>query len=170
MLKILKQILKTGVVTEDLPPIDEAKVTLTGRRLEEAVLRRLGRSLTIRLVDAGSCNACELEIQAANNPIYDSERFGIHFTASPRFADMLLVTGPVTRNMEVALRRTYDAMPEPKLVVAIGDCAYNCGVFGENYATIKSAAEVVPVDAFIHGCPPAPADILNGILRAVGRK
>lgn len=167
MLNILHQIWRTGVVTEPLPPLVEGQVTLVGRRLEEAVLKRLSRSLVIRFVDAGSCNACELEISAVNNPFYDCERFGIHFTASPRFADMLLVTGPVTRNMEVALQRTYDAMPAPKLVVAVGDCAYDCGVFGESYATRKSVADVIPVDAFIHGCPPQPAVILGGILAAV---
>ncbi|OGQ55986.1 MAG: hydrogenase [Deltaproteobacteria bacterium RIFCSPLOWO2_02_FULL_53_8] len=167
MFKILHQIWQTGVVTEPLPPLEEGQVTRVGRRLEEEVLRRFRGSLTIRLVDAGSCNACELEISAVNNPFYDCERFGVHFTASPRFADMLLVTGPVTRNMEVALKRTYDAMPGPKLVVAVGDCAYNCGVFGQSYATRKSVAEVVPVDAFIHGCPPQPSVILGGILAAI---
>ncbi|MBI5562060.1 MAG: NADH-quinone oxidoreductase subunit NuoB [Deltaproteobacteria bacterium] len=170
MFRILHQIFRTGIVTEPLAPGEEARVTLTGRRLEEAILRRFRQSLTIRLVDAGSCNACELEIQAVNNPFYDAERFGIHFTASPRFADMLLVTGPVARNMEVALKRTYDAISEPKLVVAIGDCAYDAGAFGPGYATRRSVADVVPVDAFIHGCPPAPSAILAGILKAVGRE
>lgn len=169
MLKILHQIWRTGVVTEPLAPLEEGQVTLVGRRLEEEVLKRFRRSLVIRFVDAGSCNGCELEISAVNNPFYDSERFGVHFTASPRFADMLLVTGPVTRNMEVALKRTYDAMPGPKLVVAVGDCAYDCGIFGQSYATRKSVADVIPVDAFIHGCPPPPAVILGGILAAVGR-
>lgn len=169
MLKILHQIWRTGVVTEPLPALEEGQVTLVGRRLEEEILKRFSRSLVIRFVDAGSCNACELEITAVNNPFYDCERFGIHFTASPRFADMLLVTGPVTRNMEVALRRTYDAMPGPKLVVAVGDCAYDCGVFGPSYAALRSVADVIPVDAFIHGCPPPPAAILGGILAAVGR-
>lgn len=170
MLKIFHQILRTGVVTEQLPPVDEAKVTLVGARLEEEVMKRFAGSLTIRFVDAGSCNACELELSAVNNPVYNAERFGIHFTASPRFADMLLVTGPVSRNMEVALKRTYDAMPHPKLVVAMGDCAFNGGVFGESYASLGSVGNVIPVNAFIHGCPPSPVDILNGILKAVGRR
>ena len=126
-------------------------------------------SLTIRFVDAGSCNGCELELVAVNNPVYDSERFGIHFAASPRFADMLLVTGPVSRNMEMALKRTYDAMPAPKLVVALGDCAFNGGVFGESYASLGSVGNVVPVDAYIHGCPPSPEEILKGIIKAVTR-
>lgn len=169
MFKILHQIFRTGIVTEPLSSAEDARVTLTGRRLEEEILKRFRGSLTIRFVDAGSCNACELEIQAINNPFYDCERFGIHFTASPRFADMLLVTGPVARNMEVAFKRTYDAMPGPKLVVGAGDCAYDCGVFGPSYATRRSVVDVVPVDAFIHGCPPTPSAILTGILAAVGR-
>ncbi len=169
MIRILHQIFKTGIVTEPLPPADESKVIVTGGRLEGEILKRLGRSLTIRLVDAGSCNACELEIHAVNNPYYNSERFGVHFTASPRFADMLLVTGPVSRNMENALKRTYDSMPAPKLVVAVGECACDGGVFRDSYAVRNSVSEVLPVDAFIKGCPPAPADILNGILRAVSR-
>lgn len=169
MFKIFRQILRTGVVTEKLQPMDETKITHAGRRLPEDVMRRFKRSITIRFVDAGSCNACELELQAINNPLYNAERFGIHFTASPRFADMLLVTGPVSRNMEVALKRTYDAMPGPKLVVALGGCALNGGIFGETYASVGSVANVIPVDVFIHGCPPSPADILNGILRAIGR-
>ncbi|TAN59592.1 NADH-quinone oxidoreductase subunit NuoB [bacterium] len=170
MLKIFRQILRTGVVTEELPLVDESKVTLTGARLNEEVMKRFANSLTIRFVDAGSCNACELELNAVNNPIYDAERFGIHFTASPRFADMLLVTGPVSRNMEVALKRTYDAIPHPKLVVAMGVCGFNGGVFGESYASLGSVGNVIPVNAYIHGCPPSPADILNGILRVIGRK
>ena len=119
------------------------------------------------MVDAGSCNGCELEIHAINNPIYNCERFGIHFTASPRFADMLLVTGPVSRNMEIALRRTYNAAPSPKLVVAVGDCGYNGGIFGESYASLGGVGKIIPVDVYVHGCPPKPADILSGILRAV---
>jgi len=169
MIRILHQIFKTGIVTEPLPQVDESKVIVTGTRLEKEILKRLGKSLTIRLVDAGSCNACELEIHGVNNPYYNAERFGVHFTASPRFADMLLVTGPVSRNMENALQRTYDAMPTPKLVVAVGECAYNGGIFRGSYAVRNSVSEVIPVDAFILGCPPAPADILGGILRAVSR-
>ncbi|MBI5971390.1 MAG: NADH-quinone oxidoreductase subunit B family protein [Deltaproteobacteria bacterium] len=170
MIRILHQIFKTGIVTEPLSPSDESKVIVAGSRLEEEILKRFRKSLTIRLVDAGSCNACELEIHAVNNPYYNAERFGVHFTASPRFADMLLVTGPVSRNMEAALKRTYDAMPSPKLVAAVGECAYNGGIFRDSYAVRNSVSEVIPVDAFIMGCPPAPADILNGILTAVRRQ
>ena len=167
MLKIFHQIFRTGIVTEPLGPAEEARVTLTGRVLEEEVMKRFGGSVTIRVVDAGSCNGCELEISAVNNPIYDSERFGIHFTASPRFADLLLVTGPVSRNMEIALRRTYDAMPSPKLVVAVGDCGYDGGVFGCSYASLGGVGNVLPVDAYIHGCPPTPSQVLKGILTVI---
>ncbi len=167
MLKILHQIFRTGVVTEPLPAETEAEIEIVGARLEKDILRRFQRSLTIRFVDAGSCNGCELEIQALSNPIYNCERFGIHFTASPRFADLLLVTGPVSRNMEIALRRTYNAMPPPKLVVAVGDCGYNGGIFGVSYASLGGVDKVLPVDAYIKGCPPNPADLLNGILRVI---
>jgi Ni,Fe-hydrogenase III small subunit len=129
----------------------------------------LGQALTIRQVDAGSCNGCELEIHALANPYYNIEGLGIKFVASPRHADMLLVTGPVSRNMEVALRRTYDATPEPKLVVAVGDCGRDGGIFGESYATCGGVAQVVPVDVYVPGCPPAPIEILRGILTAVQR-
>lgn len=169
MLRILHQIFRTGIVTEPLRADVEARVTLSGGELEKQVAERFKRSLTIRFVDAGSCNGCEAELVAVNNPVYDAERFGIHFTASPRFADMLLVTGPVSRNMETALKRTYDAMPGPKLVVALGDCAYDGGVFGESYASLGSVGNVVPVDAYIHGCPPSPEEILKGIMKAVTR-
>lgn len=167
MLKIFHQMFRTGIVTEPLDRAEEGKVTLTGRALEEEVRKRFGGSVTIRLVDAGSCNGCELEINAVNNPIYDCERFGINFTASPRFADLLLVTGPVSRNMEIALRRTYNAMPSPKLVVAVGDCGHNGGIFGCSYASLGGVGNVLPVDAYIHGCPPTPSQILNGILTAI---
>jgi len=170
MIRILKQIFRTGIVTEPLPPEVDAEITETGTKLEEAVRMRFKRSLTIRYVDAGSCNGCELEIHAINNPIYNCERFGIHFTASPRFADMLLVSGPVTRNMEIAVRRTYNSTPSPKFVVAIGDCGCNGGIFGESYASLGSIDKVIPVDVFIPGCPPTPSALLNGILRAVGSK
>jgi len=145
------------------------KVEAAGRRLASAVRRVLGRSLSIRQVDAGSCNGCELEIGALGNPIYDIERFGIHFVASPRHADMLLVTGPVTRNMELALRKTYDATPEPRLVVAVGACGISGGIFGTNYATRGGIDQVIPVDVYIPGCPPRPEALLHGILLAVGR-
>ncbi len=167
MLRILHQIFRTGVVTEPLPAEVEAEVVVVGKKLEGAIRKRFSRSLVIREVDAGSCNGCELEIIAMNNPIYNCERFGISFTASPRFADMLLVTGPVSHNMEIALRRTYDATPDPKLVVAVGDCGMNGGIFGESYASHGGVGNVIPVDAVIPGCPPTPADLLAGILAAV---
>src|SRR5512139_3200337 len=147
-MKILNQILRTGIVTEPLPAEVEEEIKCVGTKLEDVIRRRFSRSLTIRQVDAGSCNGCELEIHAINNPIYNCERFGIHFTASPRFADMLLVTGPVTRNMEIALRRTYNATPSPKLVVAVGDCGHNGGIFGESYASLGGVGKVIPVDVF----------------------
>jgi Ni,Fe-hydrogenase III small subunit/formate hydrogenlyase subunit 6/NADH:ubiquinone oxidoreductase subunit I len=140
-----------------------------GTKLSATIQKVLGRSLAIREVDAGSCNGCELEIVALNNPVYDIERFGIHFVASPRHADMLLVTGPVTRNMEQALLKTYRAMPEPKLVVAVGACGISGGIFGENYAVAGPVDRVVPVDAYIPGCPPRPEALIHGILVAVGR-
>jgi Ni,Fe-hydrogenase III small subunit len=167
MLRILKQIAKVGIVTETLANSDA--VEGLGSRLEAIVRKRFAGSLAIRAVDAGSCNGCELEIHAANNAYYDIERFGIHFTASPRFADMLLVTGPVTRNMETALKMTFDAMPQPGLVVAMGDCAANCGVFScDSYAIAGAVSDIIPVDVVIHGCPPSPTDIIRGILAAIG--
>ncbi len=139
-------------------------------RLERRGAAALGRALTIRHVDAGSCNGCELEIHALNNPYYNLEGLGIKFVASPRHADMLLVTGPVSRNMEVALRRTYDATPEPKLVVAVGDCGCTGGIFGESYASLGRVANVIPVDVAVPGCPPPPAAIMQGILTAVSER
>jgi Ni,Fe-hydrogenase III small subunit/formate hydrogenlyase subunit 6/NADH:ubiquinone oxidoreductase subunit I len=133
------------------------------------IRKLLGRSLHIRQVDAGSCNGCELEIQALNSPVYDLERLGIHFVASPRHADLLLVTGPVTRNMELALKKTYDATPPPRLVVAVGACGCSGGIFGRNYATCGAVDQVIPVDVYIPGCPPNPYALLHGILLAVGR-
>ncbi|MBI5893544.1 MAG: NADH-quinone oxidoreductase subunit B family protein [Deltaproteobacteria bacterium] len=168
MLRILHQIFRTGIVTEPLSPEIEAEVQIVGSRLEDAVKKRFSRSLAIRQVDAGSCNGCELEIHAINNPIYNCERFGIKFTASPRFADMLLVTGPVSRNMEIALKRTYDATSSPKLVVALGDCGYNGGIFGENYASLGGVGKIIPVDVYVHGCPPTPTAILQGIAKVIG--
>jgi len=141
----------------------------TGRELKARVNQVLGRSLHIREVDAGSCNGCEIEIVGLNSPIYDIERFGIHFVASPRHADMLLVTGPVTRNMELALRKTYDAMPAPRLVVAVGACGCSGGIFGQNYASLGGVDKVLPVDVYIPGCPPNPHALLHGILTAMGR-
>ena len=167
MLRILHQIFRTGVVTEPLPIGVEAEIVDIGARLEESIRRKFRRSLTIRQVDAGSCNGCELEIHAMNNAIYNCERFGIHFTASPRFADMLLVTGPVSVNMEIALKRTYMATPDPKIVVAVGDCGCNGGIFGESYASLGGIGNVIPVDAHIPGCPPRPVDLLLGILKVI---
>jgi Ni,Fe-hydrogenase III small subunit/formate hydrogenlyase subunit 6/NADH:ubiquinone oxidoreductase subunit I len=146
-----------------------AEVESAGQEAREKIRKLLRRSLAIREVDAGSCNGCELEIVALNNPVYDLERFGIHFVASPRHADMLLVTGPVTRNMELALLKTYQAMPEPKVVVAVGACGISGGIFGKNYASLGGVDNVVPVDVYIPGCPPRPQALLHGILLAVGR-
>jgi Ni,Fe-hydrogenase III small subunit len=168
MLRILHQIFRTGVVTEPLPAEVETEIAEIGARLEEKIRKTFHRSLTIREVDAGSCNGCELEIHAMNNAFYNCERFGIHFTASPRFADMLLVTGPVSVNMETALKRTYTATPDPKIVVAVGDCACDGGIFGESYASLGRVSNVIPVDAHIPGCPPNPVALLQGILRVIG--
>ncbi len=164
MIRILRQIFHTGIITEPLPRDVKNEVEVVGRRLEEAVMKRFRRSITIRQVDAGSCNGCELEIHAINNAIYNCEKYGIHFTASPRFADLLLVTGPVTRNMEIALKRTYVSTPAPKLVVAVGDCGCNGGIFGQSYASLGGIDKVIPVDAVIPGCPPTPAAIMQGLL------
>lgn len=142
---------------------------VVGQQIRQRAKKLFGRSLHIREVDAGSCNGCEIEIVNLNSPVYDIERFGIHFVASPRHADMLLVTGPVTRNMELALRKTYDATPDPRLVVAVGACGCSGGIFGRNYATCGSVDSVIPVDAYIPGCPPNPLALLQGILLAVGR-
>lgn len=147
----------------------EADVESVGQKAREKIQKLLRRSLAIREVDAGSCNGCELEIVALNNPVYDLERFGIQFVASPRHADMLLVTGPVTRNMELALLKTYRAMPEPKVVVAVGACGISGGIFGKNYASLGGVDNVLPVDVYIPGCPPRPQALLHGILLAVGR-
>lgn len=141
----------------------------SGEKLRAEIRRILGRSLAIRQVDAGSCNACELEIGALNNPVYDAERLGIHFVASPRHADMLLVTGPVTRNMELAVLKTYAATPEPRIVVASGACGISGGIFGRNYATCGGVDCVIPVDVYIPGCPPRPEALIYGILLALGR-
>jgi Ni,Fe-hydrogenase III small subunit/formate hydrogenlyase subunit 6/NADH:ubiquinone oxidoreductase subunit I len=153
---------------KDCPSAGDDRAALEGR-VRSAIHRTLGRSLAIREVDAGSCNGCEVEITALNNPVYDLERLGIHFVASPRHADMLLVTGPVTRNMELALLKTYRATPQPKVVVAAGACGISGGIFGRNYATVGGVNQVVPVDVFIPGCPPRPQALLHGILLAVGR-
>jgi Ni,Fe-hydrogenase III small subunit len=165
MLKTLRQIASIGIVTEPPPSTDD---TLRVREsLSEHIRTVLGRALCIRHIDAGSCNGCELEIQALNNPIYNLEGLGIRFVASPRHADLLLVTGPVSRHMEVALLRTYEATPDPKLVVALGDCGCTGGIFGENYASRGRISQVIPVDVAVPGCPPSPTRVLQGILTAL---
>ncbi|MBL8319887.1 MAG: NADH-quinone oxidoreductase subunit B family protein [Burkholderiaceae bacterium] len=168
MLKLMRQIVRAGVLSEP-PPADAAALTAAATQIHADILAILGQALAIRQVDAGSCNGCELEIHALNNPYYNLEGCGIRFVASPRHADLLLVTGPVTRNMELALRRTYDATPEPKLVVAVGDCGCTGGIFGESYASCGRVSHVIPVDVAVPGCPPQPLDILRGILLAVQR-
>lgn len=160
---ILKH-LSAGPVTEAPAPPPEEEVSILSLRLRSAATARLGRSLAIRQVDAGSCNGCELEIHALNNPLYDVERFGLRFVASPRHADVLLVTGPVTHNMAEALRRTWEATPAPKWVVAAGACALDGGLFAGSYAVAGGVAAVLPVDLHIPGCPPRPAELLAGLL------
>jgi Ni,Fe-hydrogenase III small subunit len=161
----LRQILKVGIVTEAPPlPADELRLRDS---LHGQILRTLGRALCIRQVDAGSCNGCELEIHALNNPYYNLEGLGIKFVASPRHADLLLVTGPVSRHMEIALKRTYAATPDPKLVVAVGACGCTGGIFGESYASCGGVGNIIPVDVAVPGCPPAPTAILQGILTAI---
>jgi Ni,Fe-hydrogenase III small subunit len=168
VIRQLRLALRTGVVTE--PFTVDAETETLGQRVGEAARRLFGRSLHIRQVDAGSCNGCELEISSLTGPHYDLERFGLHFVASPRHADCLLVTGPVTRNMAEALRRTWDATPDPKLVIAAGECAGDGGIFAGSYAIVGGVAAVVPVDAVIPGCPPSPRALLSGLLTAMGRR
>ncbi len=169
MLRILAKIQKIGIVTEPLPKHDEPALQEVGEQLKAKVGELFGGSLAIRQVDAGSCNGCELEIGALGNPYYGIERFGVHFVASPRHADMLLVTGPVSRHMEAALKRAYDATPEPKLVIAVGECGACGGEFGVSYASCGAVSNVVPVDGVIRGCPPTPLDLMRGILEAIGK-
>ena len=164
MRKLLFQSLAQMSLTEPAPSVDDAALAEIGAALAQTTRRRLGRSLSIREVDAGSCNGCELEIHALGNAYYDLERFGLRFVASPRHADVLLVTGPVTRNMRMALERTYHATPNPKWVVAVGDCARDGGCFAGSYAVVGGVAAVVPVDLHIAGCPPPPLEILRGLL------
>jgi Ni,Fe-hydrogenase III small subunit len=164
MLSLLLDAFFKGPATIDAPVPAEAMLADLAKTLGERARRRLGRSLAIREVDAGSCNGCELEIHALNNPVYDVERFGLKFVASPRHADVLLVTGPVTWNMREALERTYAATPDPKWVVAVGDCGANCGVFAGSYACVGPVSSVIPVDLTITGCPPRPAELLKGLL------
>lgn len=166
-MQLFSKILNVGLVTE--PLTGESDHIELARRVAAKTQKVFGRAVGIREVDAGSCNGCEVEITGLTSPVYDLERFGLHFVASPRHADMLLVTGPVTRNMEVPLRKTYEATPDPKVVVAVGDCAKTCGVFKGSYAVVGSVDAVIPVDVFVHGCPPEPADILRGILAALDR-
>jgi Ni,Fe-hydrogenase III small subunit len=164
MSKLLFKNLLRGPVTEAAPLPEEATLAELAKKLDRAAQKKLGRSLAIREVDAGSCNACELEIHALNNAFYDLERFGLRFVASPRHADVLLVTGPVTKNMRMALERTYNATPGPKWVVAVGNCAVDGGMFAGSYAVTGGVDQVVPVDLHIRGCPPTPTDLLKGLL------
>ena len=172
MWRMLIQIAKTGLRTEPVPEANDDWRTerAEAERIHADILAILGRALTIREVDAGSCNGCELEIHALNNPYYNIEGLGIKFVASPRHADMLLVTGPVSRHMKVALERTWQATPAPKLVVAVGDCGCTGGIFGESYASCGKVANVIPVDVAVPGCPPPPLDILRGILTAIRQR
>lgn len=165
MLKTLRQIAKVGIVTE-APPVADDDLRVR-EALQQRIREVLGRALCVRQVDAGSCNGCELEIHALGNAFYNVEALGIRFVASPRHADLLLVTGPVSRHMEVALLRTYDATPDPKLVVAVGDCGACGGIYGTGYATAGPVSSVIPVDVVVPGCPPAPGRILAGILTAL---
>jgi Ni,Fe-hydrogenase III small subunit len=164
MRKTLLESLLHGPLTDAPPAPDSAAVTELAAAVSLAARRRLGRSLSIREVDAGSCNACELEINALNNAFYDLERFGLHFVASPRHADVLLVTGPVTKNMHEAVLRTYQATPSPKWVIAVGDCAVDGGLFADSYACVGGVDAVIPVDLRIRGCPPTPTQLLQGLL------
>ena len=170
MRKLLFESLLKRPLTEPAPAGDDAMLAELAGKLDAAARRRLGRSLSIREVDAGSCNGCELEIHALNNPYYNIEGLGIKFVASPRHADMLLVTGPVARNMQIAVKRAYEATPGPKLVVAVGDCGCTGGIFGESYASCGRVSNVIPVDVAIPGCPPPPLEILRGIVTAISKR
>ena len=167
--RVLRQIGKAGCHSEPAPDIGAAAADETSR-IQSELLQILGQALCIRQIDAGSCNGCELEINALGNPYYNLEGLGIKFVASPRHADLLLVTGPVSRNMETALKRSFDATPEPKLVLVVGDCGCDVGIFGESYASCGRVSNVIPVDAVVPGCPPPPLEILRGILQAVRRR
>ncbi|MEJ2435288.1 MAG: NADH-quinone oxidoreductase subunit B family protein [Pseudolabrys sp.] len=169
MRRTLLESLTHGPLTEPPPAADEAALKELAESVNGVARAKLGRSLSIRQVDAGSCNGCELEIHALSNAFYDLERFGLHFVASPRHADVLLVTGPVTRNMREALERTYNATPDPKWVVAVGTCAIDGGVFGGSYAVVGGINDVIPVDLHIRGCPPMPTEILKGLLALLDR-
>jgi Ni,Fe-hydrogenase III small subunit len=169
MLRLFNKIITTGVVTEAPTDADDRTVEALGIEVRRVLNRHFSGSLAIRQVDAGSCNACELEIHALNNPYYDVERFGVHFVASPRHADCLLVTGPVSRHMEFALRRVYEATPAPRLVIAAGNCACDGGEFGVSYASCGAIENVIPVDVKIPGCPPSPQQLLTGLLAVLRR-
>lgn len=164
MLRLFAKTIKTGIVTERVKYPDNAELEQLGIEVKRKIDQYFSGSIAIRAVDAGSCNGCELEIHALNNPFYDVERFGIHFVASPRHADVLLVTGPVSRHMQTALLRTYEATPNPKWVVAVGDCAACGGEFGVSYASCGAVANVIPVDVVIPGCPPTPEHLMKGLL------
>jgi Ni,Fe-hydrogenase III small subunit len=166
MWQLLKQIVRTDVPAERVPVADDTW-RIEHRQIQQEILDVLGRALCIRQIDAGSCNGCELEIHALNNPYYNVEGLGIKFVASPRHADMLLVTGPLTLNMREAVRRAYEATPDPKLVVATGDCACTGGMFKDSYAVCGPLSNLLPVDVAIPGCPPPPIDLLRGILTAL---
>src|SRR3954468_15740869 len=168
MRKLLLKSVVQAPLTEPVPAADAAALAELASQVERAAHRRLGRSLSIREVDAGSCNGCELEIHALNNIVYDPERFGFRFVASPRHADVLLVTGPVTHNMRQALERTHAATPDPKWVVAVGDCALDGGLFAGSYGVVGGVSAVVPVDLHIRGCPPSPTALLKGLIALVG--
>lgn len=170
MNKLLLKGLLCKPLTEKAPEPDEGALRELTESVNQTARKRLGRSLSIRQIDAGSCNGCELEINALSNAFYDLERFGLHFVASPRHADILLVTGPVTKNMREALERTYNATPDPKWVVALGDCAFNGGLFADSYAVEGCVSQVVPVDLHIRGCPPNPTQILQGLLALLDHK
>ena len=169
MYQILRQIVRTGIRTE-APPAPDQDLRVATQRLERAMLETLGRALVIRQIDAGSCNGCELEINALSNPYYNLEALGIKFAASPKHADLLLVTGPVAKNMEVAVKRAYECTPAPKLVVAVGDCGCTGGIFGESYASCGRVANLIPVDVAVPGCPPAPLARMTGILTAISSR
>ena len=169
MLQLIKKILKTGVVTEKCKAPKDDELEKLGIQIKRHIDKKFSGSIAIRQVDAGSCNGCELEIHALNNPYYDIERFGIHFVASPRHADVLLVTGPVSRHMQTALLRTYEATPNPKWVVAVGDCAACGGEFGVSYASCGAVSNVIPVDMVIAGCPPTPLALMKGLLGLINK-
>ncbi|TAN49238.1 MAG: NADH-quinone oxidoreductase subunit NuoB [Methylococcaceae bacterium] len=169
MSSLLSKIARIGIITEPVKTPDDAELQQLGITLKNRIDRRFNGSLAIRQVDAGSCNGCELEIHALNNAFYDIERYGIHFVASPRHADILLVTGPVSRHMQAALLATYEATPDPKWVIAFGGCAADGGEFGESYASCGAVSNVIPVDAVIGGCPPRPVDVVKGLLAFIDR-